>query len=63
MKYKKLYGKEEFELIPYVKNYLENNENIEILIGCDSQNFAVKVRMYFIEDGKLIENSLVQLDY
>ncbi len=24
MKYKKLYGKEEFELIPYVKNYLEN---------------------------------------
>jgi len=26
MKYKKLYGKEEFELIPYVKEYLENNE-------------------------------------
>jgi len=32
MKYKKLYGKEEFELIPYVKNYLENNENIEIVL-------------------------------
>ena len=42
MKYKKLYGREEFELIPYVKNYLENNDNIEILIGCDSQNFADK---------------------
>jgi len=42
MKYKKLYGKEEFELIPYVKNYLENNDGIEILIGCDSQNFADK---------------------
>jgi len=25
MKYKRLYGKEEFELIPYVKEYLENN--------------------------------------
>jgi len=46
MKYKKLYGKEEFELIPYVKNYLENNENIEILIGCDSQNFAVLYRRW-----------------
>ena len=42
MKYKKLYGREEFELIPYVKNYLENHEGIEILIGCDSQNFADK---------------------
>ena len=42
MKYKKLYGKEEFELIPYVKEYLENNEGIELLIGCDSQNFSDK---------------------
>ena len=31
MKYKRLYGKDEFELIPYVKNYLENNDGIEIL--------------------------------
>ncbi len=42
MKYKKLYGRDEFELIPYVKEYLENNDNIEILIGCDSQNFSDK---------------------
>ena len=42
MKYKRLYGKDEFELIPYVKEYLENNENVELLIGCDSQNFADK---------------------
>jgi predicted RNase H-related nuclease YkuK (DUF458 family) len=42
MKYKKLYGREEFELIPYVKEYLENNQGIELLIGCDSQNFADK---------------------
>ena len=53
MKYKKLYGKEEFELIPYVKEYLENNEGIELLIGCDSQNFsdktiyAIVVALYF----------------
>lgn len=39
---KKLYDKEEFELIPYVKTYLEASEEIEILIGCDSQNFADK---------------------
>lgn len=39
---KKLYDTEEFELIPYVKNYLETNEGVEILIGCDSQNFSDK---------------------
>lgn len=42
MKYKKLYGREEFELIPYVKDYIANNENVELLIGCDSQNFSDK---------------------
>ena len=57
MKYKKLYGKEEFELIPYVKAYLENNEGIELLIGCDSQNFsdktiyAIVVALYFPGKG------------
>jgi predicted RNase H-related nuclease YkuK (DUF458 family) len=57
MKYKKLYGKEEFELIPYVKEYLENNEGIEILIGCDSQNsadktiYAIVVALYFPGKG------------
>ena len=39
---KKLYEKEEIELIDYVKNYLSDNNDIEILIGCDSQNFADK---------------------
>lgn len=39
---KKLYDKEEFELIPYIKTYLEANGEIEILIGCDSQNFIDK---------------------
>lgn len=42
MKFKKLYGKEEFDVIPYIQNYLEKTDNIEILIGCDSQNFSDK---------------------
>ena len=52
MKYKKLYGKEELELVPYVKDYLESNEGVEILIGCDSQNqgekttYAIVVALY-----------------
>ena len=45
MKYKVLYGKEELELIPYVKEYMENNENVEILIGCDSQNFNNRTKI------------------
>jgi predicted RNase H-related nuclease YkuK (DUF458 family) len=52
MKYKRLYDKEELELVPYVKNYMEENHNVEILIGCDSQNhsdkttYAVVVALY-----------------
>jgi predicted RNase H-related nuclease YkuK (DUF458 family) len=52
MKYKKLYGKEELELVSYVKSYLESNEGVEILIGCDSHNqgehttYAIVVALY-----------------
>jgi hypothetical protein len=54
MKYKRLYDKEELELVPYVQKYMEENENhnVEILIGCDSQNhsdkttYAVVVALY-----------------
>jgi predicted RNase H-related nuclease YkuK (DUF458 family) len=42
MNYRRLYEKEEFDLIPYVKEYLANNPNVEILVGCDSQNFTDK---------------------
>lgn len=42
MKYKKLYDKAELDLVPYVKEYLEKNHDVEILIGCDSQNFSDK---------------------
>lgn len=39
MKFKKLHGKEELDMIPYLTAYLEENKDVEILIGCDSQNF------------------------
>ena len=43
MLYKRLYESSEFELVPYVKSYLESTtDETEILIGCDSQNFTDK---------------------
>jgi predicted RNase H-related nuclease YkuK (DUF458 family) len=42
MKYKKLYDKEELDLISYVSDWLIGKSDIEILIGCDSQNFSDK---------------------
>lgn len=56
MKFKKLYQKDELELIPYVAQYLSEHANVEILIGCDSQNqgntttYAVVIALY--RDGK-----------
>lgn len=52
MKYKKLYDKEELDLIPYIREYLKVNNEVEILIGCDSQNYngyttyAIVVALY-----------------
>jgi predicted RNase H-related nuclease YkuK (DUF458 family) len=42
MKFKILYGQEEYDLITYVREYLVANEDVEILIGCDSQNYSDK---------------------
>jgi predicted RNase H-related nuclease YkuK (DUF458 family) len=42
MLYKKMYGNDEFELIPYIKEYLSDNDNIQIIIGGDSQNTSDK---------------------
>ena len=42
MKYKRLYDKEELDLVSYVSDWLINKSDIEILIGCDSQNFSDK---------------------
>jgi predicted RNase H-related nuclease YkuK (DUF458 family) len=42
MEYKRLYDGEKVNLIQYVGDYLTTKENVEILIGCDSQNFSDK---------------------
>ena len=42
MTYKKLYSGEKVDLLYYVKEYMELNNDVEILIGCDSQNFSDK---------------------
>lgn len=52
MRFKKMFRPGDFDLIEYVRTYLEVNEDIEILIGCDSQNkakdtvYAVVVALY-----------------
>lgn len=42
MEYKRLYDGKKVELESYVKEYMSSKENVEILIGCDSQNFGNK---------------------
>jgi len=44
MKFKKLTGPPNFELAPYVNQILERNKglDIQIYLGCDSQNKALK---------------------
>ena len=51
-KFKTLIKKEEVDLIPYIKEYLQKYPETDILIGCDSQNrkrntiYAVCVVLY-----------------
>jgi predicted RNase H-related nuclease YkuK (DUF458 family) len=40
MKFKKLYDKEEYDLVSYLSDYMATHANVDILIGCDSQNFV-----------------------
>ena len=42
MKYKRLHDSVEIDLISYIKKWMEIKPNVEILIGCDSQNFSDK---------------------
>ena len=42
MKYKRLHDSVEIDLISYIKKWMEMKPNVEILIGCDSQNFSDK---------------------
>lgn len=52
MKFRKMNNGEQFELLEYVNSYLNGNDNMEILVGCDSQNkgdntiYAVVVALY-----------------
>ena len=42
MEYKRLYDGKSVDLESYVKDYMSSKDNVEILIGCDSQNFSDK---------------------
>jgi predicted RNase H-related nuclease YkuK (DUF458 family) len=42
MEYKRLHDSVKVDLISYIKDWIEVKPNVEILIGCDSQNFSDK---------------------
>jgi predicted RNase H-related nuclease YkuK (DUF458 family) len=42
MEYKRLHDSAKVELVSYIKDWIEVKPNVEILIGCDSQNFSDK---------------------
>ena len=50
--FKTLVSNNKIELIPYIKEYVSQHENIEVLVGCDSQNrkretiYAIVVGLY-----------------
>lgn len=52
MGYRKLSTPETVDLVSYVKEYIQNHHDVEILIGCDSQNrssktvYAIVVALY-----------------
>jgi predicted RNase H-related nuclease YkuK (DUF458 family) len=56
MVYRKLYSGIEVELNEYIKEYMNTNDGVDILIGCDSQNigahtiYAIVVALY--REGK-----------
>lgn len=57
MKFRKIQSKEEFELVDYLNEYLLTYPDVEILVGCDSQNhsgktvYALVVAMYHVGKG------------
>ena len=40
MKFRTLSNRKQIDLIDYVTQYLKNNPDTEILVGCDSQNYT-----------------------
>jgi hypothetical protein len=57
MEFKTLRDKKSIDLVEYVRSYLIENPEVEILIGCDSQNhahttvYATVVALYFPRNG------------
>ncbi len=57
MEFRKLRDKKSIDLVEYVRSYLIENPEVEILIGCDSQNhvdttvYATVVALYFPRNG------------
>lgn len=55
--FKTLIKSETVELISYVRNYIEKRDNVEVLIGCDSQNrkketvYAIVIGLYTPSKG------------
>lgn len=45
-KFRTLYGKEIPNIIEYIKDYITNKDNVEILIGSDSQCYGNKKTVY-----------------
>lgn len=44
--YKTLYGQPISDIFEYIKNYISDKKDIEILIGCDSQSYGKKKTVY-----------------
>ena len=57
MEFKTLRDRKKIDLVEYVKTYLNDHPEVEILIGCDSQNhadstvYATVVALYFPQNG------------
>lgn len=45
-KFQTLYGEKVNDIVDYIKNYISSNENVEILIGADSQNYRNRKTIY-----------------
>ena len=57
MEFKTLRDRKKIDLVEYVRTYLNDHPEVEILIGCDSQNhadstvYATVVALYFPQNG------------
>jgi predicted RNase H-related nuclease YkuK (DUF458 family) len=45
-KFRTLYGKDIPNVVDYIKNYIHHNQDVELLIGADSQSYENRVTKY-----------------